>query len=100
MNSPHADRLALLTRRHFLRNGALGLGAVALAGMTGQAPAADPLTPRSPQFAGKAKNIIFLHMSGGPPNLDMFDPKPELLKRNDQDCPESLMKGKLFAFTS
>src|SRR5262249_35137035 len=47
-----------------------------------------------------AKNVIFLHLSGAPPHLDMLDYKPELVKRNNQPCPDSLLKGKRFAFTS
>ncbi len=41
-----------------------------------------------------------LHMSGAPPHLDMFDYKPELVKNNDKPCPDSLLKGKRFAFTT
>ncbi len=48
----------------------------------------------------RAKNVIFLSMSGGPPHLDLFDYKPELVRRDGEDCPESLTKGKQFAFTS
>ncbi len=58
------------------------------------------MTPRPPHFPGKAKRVIYLHMSGAPPHLDMFDYKPELVKRTDQPCPDSLLKGKRFAFTS
>jgi hypothetical protein len=98
------ERAAQVTRRHFLRDCPLALGGLALAGMLGhQARAnasADPLTPRRPHFSPRVKNVIFLHMSGAPPHLDMFDYKPELVKRNDQPCPESLVKGKMFAFTS
>ncbi|MEY3492445.1 MAG: hypothetical protein RL309_1573, partial [Verrucomicrobiota bacterium] len=39
-------------------------------------------------------------MSGGPPNLDIFDYKPELVKRSTQDCPDSFLKGRTFAFTT
>ena len=92
------QRTAHLTRRHFLRNCPLGLGAIALAGMTRETQAGE--APRLPPFAPKAKNVIFLHMSGAPPHLDLFDYKPELVKRNDQPCPASLLKGKTFAFTS
>ena len=42
---------------------------------------------------------IFLSMSGGPPHLDLFDYKPELARRDGQDCPASLTAGKPFAFT-
>ncbi len=95
-------RAALLTRRHFLRDGALDLGAVALASLNGAAEPSrsDPLAPRPPHYPARAKNIIVLHMSGAPPHLDMFDYKPELVKRTGQNCPDSLLKGQRFAFTS
>jgi hypothetical protein len=92
----------LPTRRHFLGSASLGLGALALGELAGaeQTRRDDPLAVRPPHFAGKAKNIILLHMSGAPPHLDMFDYKPELVKRTGQNCPDSLLKGKRFAFTS
>ena len=49
-------------------------------------------------FAPRAKRVIFLHMIGAPSQLDLFENKPELLKRDGQDCPESLLKGRRFAF--
>ena len=61
---------------------------------------ADPLAPKPPHFKAKAKNVIVLHMTGAPPHLDMFDYKPELVKRTGEPCPDSLIKGKQFAFTS
>jgi len=95
------------TRRHFLGRGSLGLGAIALASMTAgtqgaEAPRspANPLAPKPPHFPAKATRVIYLHMSGSPPHLDLFDYKPELVKRTGEDCPESLTKGKRFAFTS
>ena len=91
------------TRRHFLARGSLGLGAAALASLTGSANTpdpADPLAPRPPHFPAKAKRVIYLHMSGSPPHLDLFDYKPELVKRTGQDCPDDFLKGKRFAFTS
>ena len=95
------------TRRHFLGHGSLGLGAAALASMSGTAQGAnaprspaDPLSPKPPHFAPKAKRVIYLHMSGSPPHLDLFDYKPELKKRTDEDCPDSVFKGRRFAFTS
>jgi hypothetical protein len=102
-------RAALQTRRHFLGNAALGLGSLALAELLGQSALGaltqprsprDPLAPRPAHFKAKAKSIIVLHMSGAPPHLDMFDYKPELVKRNGQNCPDSLLKGMRFAFTS
>lgn len=92
-----------ITRRHFLRDCPLGLGALALSALSGgtsKAATADPLAPRAGHFTGKAKRVIYLHMAGSPPHLDLFDYKPELVKRTGQDCPESLTKGKRFAFTS
>ncbi len=83
-----------LTRRTFLRDVPLALGGIALAGLSGEA------APKAPHFKAKAKNVIVLHMSGAPPHLDMFDYKPELVKRTGEPCPDSLIKGKQFAFTS
>jgi hypothetical protein len=97
------DRPVMATRRHFLGTASLGLGALALAELSGfadQTKREDPLSVKPPHFKAKAKNIILLHMSGAPPHLDMFDYKPELVKRNGQNCPDSLLKGKRFAFTS
>src|SRR5271166_2997348 len=102
MTPTDLTRAALLTRRHFLRDGALGLGGLALAtlGQSAEPSRADPLAPRSPHFKAKAKNIILLHMSGAPPHLDLFDYKPDLVKRTGENCPDSLLKGQRFAFTS
>ena len=104
------QRAQHITRRHFVnQSGALGIGSLALAEiLSGKVASAgvtlpdktNPLTPRSAPAAAKAKRVIFLHMSGGPPHLDMFDYKPELVKHNDEPCPDSMLKGKTFAFTS
>ncbi len=96
-------RLEHLTRRHFLRDGSLGLGGLALALMGGDANAGkvvDPLEPKRPPLSPKAKNVIYLHMAGSPPHLDMFDYKPELVRRTGENCPDEFLKGKRFAFTS
>src|ERR1700730_10401731 len=102
----HTQRLLNLTRRHFLRDCNVGLGGLALSVMMGgeaqsDPPAkADPLAPRPPHFAGKAKNVIYLHMAGSPPHLDMFDYKPELVRMSGAPCTESFLRGRRFAFTS
>jgi hypothetical protein len=89
------------TRRHFLGAGSLGLGAAAVSLLGGRASAADnPLSPKKPHFAPKAKRVIYLHMSGSPPHLDLFDYKPELVKWDGKDVPDSYLKGRRFAFTS
>lgn len=95
----------LRTRRQFLRqSGALGIGSLALSALMNEDASAgtvvNPLSPRTPHFAPKAKRVIFLHLSGGPPHLDLFDYKPELVKRDDEPCPDSMLAGKKFAFTS
>lgn len=100
---PFFPRLALQTRRHFLQSTGLGLGGLALADLLGNSASAktvDPMSARAPHFAPKVKNVIVLHMSGAPPHLDMLDYKPELIKNNDKPCPDSMIKGKTFAFTS
>ena len=101
---PALERLQSVTRRHFFRDSSVGLGSLALAslGATSQAagPNDNPLSPKKPHFAAKAKRVIYLHMSGAPPHLDLFDYKPELVKRTGQNCPDEYLKGKRFAFTS
>lgn len=105
MNTTLAQ-LQHLTRRHFLGKAAHGLGAFALSSLLKNPLAAEvatptnPLAPRAPHFAGRAKRVIYLHLTGSPPHLDLFDYKPELVKRDGQDCPDAFLKGKRFAFTS
>src|SRR6187200_1311601 len=99
------------TRRHFLKESAMGLGALALGSFLnscgrGSSQHAsnilfypvNPLAPRPPMFPGKAKSVIYLHMAGAPSQLELFDYKPDLMKLDGQDCPQSLLEGKRFAF--
>ncbi|MEZ6066874.1 MAG: DUF1501 domain-containing protein [Planctomycetaceae bacterium] len=99
------------TRRHFLCESTAGIGAMALAGMMGSdavaaseaqsgSLAANPLAAQSSHFPARAKQVIYLHMTGSPPNLDLYDYKPELVKRTGEDCPQQFLEGKRFAFTS
>lgn len=87
-----------LTRRHFLRNGSLGLGAAALSGLLGCKPNSVAGTSAGINPKAKAKTIIFLHMAGAPSQLELFDYKPLLQKLDGQPCPPSLLEGKRFAF--
>jgi hypothetical protein len=93
------------TRRHFLGGAGLGLGAIAL-GALEPAKADIPISPsqpleqRQPHFTARAKRVIYLHLTGSPPNLDIYDYKPALVARTGQDCPDEFLKGRTFAFTS
>src|SRR4051812_10232446 len=93
------------SRRTFLEQGAAGLGMVALWHLLAQEgkaggglPDVNPLKPKPPHFAPKAKSVIFLFMAGGPSHLDLFDPKPSLLKWDGQALPESMSKNLNLAF--
>ncbi|MEK6261768.1 MAG: DUF1501 domain-containing protein [Planctomycetota bacterium] len=81
------------TRRHFLQQSGIGLGAAALATMTanrGEADdAASPLALRH-HFAPRAKSIIYLFMHGGPSQIDLFDHKPKLAEWHGQELPASV----------
>jgi len=54
----------------------------------------------NPHYDAKVKRVIYLHMSGAPPHLDIFDYKPLLVKHNGEPAPDSFVKGKRFAFTT
>ncbi len=89
------------TRRQFLKRSQTGLGALALASLTGPdrpARGADLAPGTARTRPARAKSVIYLHMSGGPPQQDLFDYKPLLVKHNMELCPEELLKGQRFAF--
>jgi hypothetical protein len=98
--NPFEHYLATLNRRQFIKRSGFGVGAVALSSLLrGEAfGAVNPLALHQPHFAPKAKHVIYLHMIGAPSQLDMFDYKPTLQKLDGEACPESLTKGKRFAF--
>src|SRR5947209_6591160 len=80
------------SRREFLRRAGNGFGLLALAGLLDQEglraqppEAANPLAPRPPHFAAKAKSVIWLFMNGGPSQVDTWDYKPELARRDGQE---------------
>ena len=99
-----------LTRRHFLKDCGMGLGALAMSsvlwncGMPGSSQQvaagmrANPMAPKAPHFPGRVKSVIYLHMAGAPSQLELFDYKPELHKLNGKNCPPSFLDGKRFAF--
>lgn len=110
--NPQLENLNLQTRRHFLQQSQLGLGAIALSALLGKDAAAaspsdtsldsviNPLAPKAAPLLAKAKRVIYLHLTGSPPHLDLYDYKPDLVKHSDEACPDSFLKGKRFAFTS
>jgi hypothetical protein len=102
------DRARLLdsTRRHFFAQCGVGLGSIALGSLLADNARGasdppwlhDPLAPRAPHFAARAKRVIFLFMAGGPSQLDLFDDKPKLRELDGQVVPPSYTKNKRFAF--
>jgi hypothetical protein len=99
VTDPHP--LHTRTRRHFLRDCGVGLGALAFADLVGRdaaVAAPDPLAPKAPHFKPKAKHVIYLFMAGGPSQLEFFENKPKLNELNGQPIPQSFIEGKRFAF--
>lgn len=90
-----------LNRRAFLRHTGTGVGAAALGSLlgqqvmaaTGDSPKAHVALAGFPNFAPKAKRIIYLFQSGAPSQMDLFDPKPELKDRHGEDLPQSIRQG-------
>ena len=96
------QRAQFTTRRHFLKRCQLGLGSLALGSLMGgagaNAAAPAPLSARMPHARGKIKNVIYLHMAGSPPQLDLFDYKPKLNELNDTPCPKEFIEGRRLPF--
>jgi hypothetical protein len=85
-----------VTRRHFFQAGSHVLGTAALASLMGNRLAAAEEQQKLAglqHFAGKAKHVIYLHMVGGPPQMDLFDYKPVMNEWYDKDLPESIRMG-------
>lgn len=84
-----------MNRRAFLNSSGIGFGGVALASLLQDETGA---AIRQPHFAPRAKHVIYLHMIGAPSQLDLFEEKPELVKRHNQPCPPEVTKDRDFAF--
>jgi hypothetical protein len=107
---PMQDLLRAVTRRHFFRQTGLGVGAAALTVLINRSlfgidlpsqsttNVAGPEPKMAPNFAPKAKSIIYLFMAGAPSQLDLLDYKPALQQLDGKPIPESLVKGERFAF--
>jgi hypothetical protein len=103
MTTPFEDYVRYETRRQFLTRGKNALGTAALVSLLGRAAtarAADSglTTGHSglnilPHFAPRAKHVIYLHMVGGPSQLDLYDYKPQMQAMFDKDLPDSIRKG-------
>ncbi len=92
-----------MTRRQFFRDCGVGVGKIALAsllaGGAGRAFASSGvMAPRVPHFAGRAKHVIQLFMSGAPSQLDLFDHKPVLKKYDGVPVPAEVVKDQRYAF--
>ncbi len=103
----HNERRMQVTRRWFFQECGVGLGAVALNSLlggtlarsaSGAVATGDPLAPKRPHFAPKAKRVIFLFQAGAPSHLDLFDHKPQLEKFNGTLPPAELLKDYRAAF--
>src|SRR5262245_11615098 len=101
MTHPYDYTALLETRRQFFGRGARGLGVAALASMLGETLSANPAAKIEatgglsglPHFAPKAKRAVYLHMVGGPSQMDLWDYKPVMKDWFDKDLPESIRKG-------
>lgn len=89
----------LLHRRQFFARGSSVVGAAALASLMGNPAQAKSDGQKNlgkkpgPHFEPKAKRVIYLHMVGGPSQMDLFDYKPQMQEYYDKDLPESIRKG-------
>src|SRR5580698_239130 len=91
------------SRRELLINTAAGLGGAATLSMLlpgggllstpALGETIDPLAPKQPHFPAKVKSVVWLHQFGAPSSLDLYDYKPELVKRAGQDVPASFLEG-------
>ena len=96
--NPIIEHQFLQTRRQFFGDAGLRLGGIALAQMLGSTASAAPTAagrvhpplPGFPHFKPRAKSLIYVHMNGGPSQLDMWDYKPELQKRFHEELPKSV----------
>src|SRR5215467_419918 len=96
--NPGIENRLMMTRRHFFGKFGLGVGTAALASLLNksgfaQSDAEQTGLPGLPHFAPKAKRVIYLYQAGGPSQIDLFDPKPQLEKYRAQNLPESIRMG-------
>jgi hypothetical protein len=94
---PFSEFKTNITRRHFFAQGSHVLGGAALASLMGASPGGGQVHGAElvgkQHFPGKAKHVIYLHMVGGPAQMDLFDYKPVMNEHYDKDLPESVRMG-------
>ena len=109
--NPLFEHQLLQTRRQFFVNVGLRMGGIAMASMMGPGLAAQamgsedpervhPPLPGLPHFPAKAKSVIYLHMNGGPSQLDTWDYKPNLVKQFEKDLPKDFLGDRITTMTS
>ena len=90
---PFLESRLLINRRQFFGKAASGLGAAALGSMMGNSLLGQDSSNPFPNFAPKAKRVIYLFQSGAPSQMDLFDWKPNMKKQFDTELPESIIQG-------
>lgn len=95
-----SETAAALTRRWFLRDCGVGLAGIAMNSLLSREASAalQHSAPKGPHFPAKAKRVIYMFQAGAPSHLELFDPKPELTKRDGKLPPPELLKGYRAAF--
>ena len=90
---PFLESRLLINRRQFFGKATSGLGAAALGSMMGNSLLGQDSSNPFPNFAPKAKRVIYLFQSGAPSQMDLFDWKPNMKKQFDTELPESIIRG-------
>jgi uncharacterized protein (DUF1501 family) len=103
--NPFFENQILQTRRQFFGQTGIRMGGLAMASMLSAdlaraASAVHPALPKMPHFAGKAKAVIYLHMNGGPSQLDTWDYKPNLKDQFNKDLPKDFLGDRITTMTS
>lgn len=83
-------------RRTLFQRAGFGLGGFALADLLQQDTSTEAAS--ASHFASRGKSVIYIHLVGGPSHLDLYEPKPELQRREGEDCPQELFESGKFAF--
>ena len=91
--NPLRERELMLTRRQLFGRAANGIGMAALGSLLTPPAFSAKGLPGFPNFAPKAKRVIYLHQSGAPSQMDLFDPKPKLAEHYGEDLPDSIRRG-------